>query len=243
MHGSVRTVCAVMVAAWALAGCTAEAPAPTVTPTPTPVVELPPPVEVPQDPPAVDPRTADDFPARPDLEDLVVWTGGVGPLTVGNDGPEDNPGAQMLRADGEACPADDAYGSQRWLADGYEDVDPAGAATPAFTVEADAAAVHWIDITGVSPRTDGGVGLGTALAEALVAHLGMWGPVEGEVSDAWIWFGDTGALVIESRHGDDARGMNVAGRTVDAMRVLHPEFPADWTALGDELRAGACVLP
>ncbi|HQY34320.1 MAG TPA: hypothetical protein PLS68_10175 [Actinotalea sp.] len=195
-------------------------PGPTASPTPT-----------------VDPRPA--------LADLVVATSGLGPLTLGID-PADNPGAAMIEYRPDACA--DVEGGEtggdpgRWTASGYPlDAVAHGGEGPAFAVAVDPVrGVVRIDVLGASPRTAGGLGVGSLLEEVQAAYPGLEGPFEGPMSRSW-WVADgAGIMVFETELDGALEGAATGPERVELIHLLVPDADPRFGAVHSGNIAGGC---
>lgn len=237
-----------------LAACSGDEPepSPSATASPTPVESAAPSAS--PEPSPIETAAQDGpeptFAPHMDAEDLLIWNRGLGPLAVGNLPPETNPGAAMVAYYPEFCgtttdPVFDNKG--RWAPYGYDDsdVDLAGDPVTPFAIEADDAAIHRIDVLGVGPRTGRGIGLGSTLSELQAEHFRtLVGPVDGLISRAWIVEDARGSLVFETatyREGFTDEWMEPGDEEMVVMiRILHPEYPADFTVLDGGDQAGDC---
>jgi hypothetical protein len=196
------------------------------TPTPTPTAE-------PE--PTVDPHPA--------AADLVISTAGLGPLTVGAEPPETNPGSAMLEWDEDFCAGAVEGDAEpgRWVAAGYEpDVSAYGEPVRTFAVAADDQGVHRIDVLGAAPATAAGIRVGSSLTDLQAAYPELEGPFPGPVSQVWTWGDDDGTVAFETQ--GDAGGLRPAGTPegVVLIRVLAPGQPADFAAANSGNVADAC---
>lgn len=251
--GAVARVVAVLTAAGlALAGCAGddpESPSPSATagtaePSPSESTEpSPEPAPEPTSTPSATPSPA-AADGRPALEDLVISTAGLGPLTVGDVPPPANPGSAMIVYDADYC---EGMGGDtdpgRWVAADYptdENYMGAESATP-FFVDATDVGVHRIDIMGVSPATAEGIRVGSTLEELRAAYPDLEGPFPGPVSQVWVLRGPTGAIAFETQ--GDADGLRPAGTEegVILIRVLSPGYPPDFAAANSDNVAGGCM--
>lgn len=246
MNVAVRSAWTALVVV-ALAACTGGEADPSPSQSATPTAPATPDAAVvaesspsPSPEPSVDPH--------PDANELIISPSGLGPLAIGNYPPADNPGAAMIQRDPDHCPSDGTEPG-RWVPDGYAgaDVDLAGNPVAPFAVEADVAAVHRIDVLGVGPRTEAGIGLGSSLTELQAAYPdALFGPVGDGPTSVWIWSGAEGSVAFETAEPQD--GYTDAWldpgdpETVLFIRVLHPETAAEFTVFGSENFAGGCPL-
>lgn len=184
---------------------------------------------------------------HPALEDLVISTSGLGPLTVGLP-PIGNPGEAMIEyhenycsdiveSDGSST-LDPALDPGLWLAAGYdgtptfwtEDLqDP-------FRVSASAEAILRIDVRSLIPRTAGGVGIGSSLEDLLAAHPDVVEMTEmSSWSRAWVLQGDAGTLVFETADDLDGYLPELTEETVISIRVTAQgvDFPRHTLGTGN----------
>lgn len=196
------------------------------TPTPTPTAEPEP--------------TSDPHPVA---ADLVISTAGLGPLTVGTEPPETNPGSAMLEWDEDFCAGAVEGDAEpgRWVASGYEpDVSAYGEPVRTFAVAADDEGVHRIDVLGVAPATAAGIRVGSSLTDLQAAYPELEGPFAGPVSQVWTWGDDEGTVAFETQ--GDAGGLRPAGTPegVVLIRILALGEPADFAAANSGNVADAC---
>lgn len=195
-------------------------------------------------------------PGHPAIEDLIITTAGLGPLTVGLP-PTTNPGAAMIEFDPDYCAAKPELPPPgRWVpTGGYaepNDTDSMGEPTLPFWVEAsDDWGVTAIRIWGVGPHTAQGIRVGSALVELQAAYPELEGPYADESGDvspgepAWhTWWvaDDTGSIVFETQ--DDAGGLLPPGteESVVLIHVLDPRIGTAITTANGGLRAGDCTF-
>lgn len=191
--------------------------------------------------PTAEPEPTSD--PHPAAAELVISTAGLGPLTVGTEPPETNPGSAMLEWDEDYCAgvAEGDVELGRWVASGYEpDVSAYGDAVPTFAVAADDEGVHRIDIYGVAPATAAGIRVGSPLTDLQAAYPQLEGPFAGPVSQVWTWGDDAGTVAFETQ--GDADGLRPAGTPegVVLIRVLAPGQPAEFAAANSGNVADAC---
>ena len=237
----VRRVLVIVAAMLLLVGCGGSTqPGPAVDKT-----EAEPAADPEPDPePGPEPEPEPETDPHPALEDLVISTSGLGPLTVGLP-PEGNPGEAMIEWDPEYCVSEMWEGEGDpggWSASGYSsDTNYMGEPTePAFYLEADDDTVLRIDVMGAGPRTAEGVGIGTTLAELQATYPDLRGPHDNTISQVWWLQDEHGTLVFETQ--GDADGLRPAGtqESVILVRVLAPGFDPAWGAANSGNVAGAC---
>lgn len=192
-------------------------------------------------------RSAEPAPTvdpHPALEDLVIATTGLGPLTVGSIPPADNPGAAMIEWDADACAdvAEENPEIGRWTSSGYgEDAGYTGDPVVPFAVDASDAGVHRIDVLGSSPATAEGIHIGSTFDDLRVAYPTLIGPVTGPVSQVWILQDASGSVAFETQ--GDADGLRPPGtvESVILIRILAPGYPADFSTANSGDVAGTCA--
>jgi len=201
------------------------------------------PAESPESPEPSEPSEDEGVPA---LDELIVRTGGVGPLTVGV-APASNPGAAMIEHDPDACAefAEPGAAADRWVVSAYPDgSDTAYHGDPVapLHVDADEDAVHRIDVLGVTPRTEEGVGVGTPTEELRATYPDLEGPYDNMgISQVWWLTGDDGTLVFETQGEYSGLRDPSEGDTVILMRVLEAGESPEWGAANSGNVAGSCL--
>lgn len=234
-----RTAFGALVLAAAIAACAGAADGPEQSPTPSAGPESAAPA-TPTPAPSTSVVPGPSTAPHPALEDLVLTTGSLGPLVVGDVPLEMNPGAVMIAFDPDACPGDAEPG--RWVAAGYEaDVGYTGdPVDPPFRLAGTEAGIRRIDVLGQGPATAEGVRIGTSLTELRATYPDLEGPVAGPVSQVWLLRGADGTLAFETQ--GDADGLRPAGtaESVILIRVLAPGEPAEFATANSGDVADAC---
>lgn len=249
-RGAAQLLVVLVAAGLALGGCAGDdrdtpSPADTAgTPDPSPSASPEPsPEPEPTSTPSASPSPS-AVDGRPALQDLVISTAGLGPLTVGDVPPPANPGSAMIVYDPDYCSGMEGDTDPgRWVAanyppdENYMGEEPANA----FYVDASDIGVHRIDIMGVSPATAEGIRVGSSLEELRAAYPSLEGPFAGPGSQVWVLRGPTGAIAFETQ--GDADGLRPAGTEegVILIRVLSPGYPPEFAAANSDNVAGGCL--
>ena len=169
------------VAALALTGCEPTGGEPT-------------PSETVSTPTATPTPTADA--AKPELDELLLTTEGLGELEFGETPPTDNPAVNLVTFDSHACDAEGGPGL--WLST-YPDIDEGIGPQAPFAVQVVDDAITRIDINSTEIFTDRGLHIGSSLDEVLGVYSG--GPDQvvnhADVSDVYVIMGTKGQLQFE----------------------------------------------
>lgn len=191
---------------------------------------------------------------HPALEDLVISTSGLGPLTVGLP-PATNPGAAMIELHPDYCAdtwadswgegwAEQGLDADRWLPADYPNgTGPFSGSGLPFGVRVWDGVVQRIDVLSTLPRTAEGIGVGSTLAELQTAYPGIAEETAREDwSRVWVVRDAAGTLVFETADDLDGYLPELTGETVVGIRVFAPGAPdAATPTLGSDNVAGGCL--
>ena len=134
--------------------------------------------------------------AKPELDELLLTTEGLGELEFGETPPTDNPAVNLVTFDSHACDAEGGPGL--WLST-YPDIDEGIGPQAPFAVQVVDDAITRIDINSTEIFTDRGLHIGSSLDEVLGVYSG--GPDQvvnhADVSDVYVIMGTKGQLQFE----------------------------------------------
>ena len=229
------------------ATASATAPTPPATPTVTPTGAQ---AEAPTSSPSTTPTDTSgpaDPGSPPPYESLVVHTGGVGPLAVGEPA-AGNPGAAMIFLVEDYC-YDEALGVtsgdlDRFLPNYPPGVGIEGESAELFSLDVAGGDIARIDVWDAGLQTEEGIHIGSTLGELMEVYPTTLESGEGYSPTSSVWWieGADGTLVFETQApGEwvDEPEPDVEDAVI-LMRVLAPGVDPDWAAANSGNTAGAC---